>query len=112
MTTTHLPLDAWRVVEQHSRWTQLDLVSRHSTRAAVEAERDRQNGGPRERPYRACLIVEPIAERVGGHRTRYREPVRPAVRPTTQEIDVGTQNTVHACSAERGTPRAATIRTG
>jgi hypothetical protein len=67
MTTTHLPLDTWMVVEQHSRWTQLDLVSRHSTRAAAEAERDRKNGGSRERPYRACLIVEPIAQRMGGH---------------------------------------------
>ena len=67
MTTTHLPLDTWMVVEQHSAWTKLDLVSRHSSQAAAEAERNRKNGGSRERPYRACLIVEPIAQRMGGH---------------------------------------------
>jgi len=55
MTTTHLPLDTWMVVEQHSAWTKLDLVSRHSSQAAAEAERNRKNGGSRERPYRACL---------------------------------------------------------
>ena len=42
MTTTHLPLDTWMVVEEHSAWTQLDLLSRHSTQAAAEAGRDRK----------------------------------------------------------------------
>jgi hypothetical protein len=67
MTTTHLPVDTWMVVEQHSAWKQLQLISRHSTQSAAEAERDRKNGSSRERPYRACLIVEPIAQRMGGH---------------------------------------------
>jgi hypothetical protein len=43
MTTRHLPVDTWMVVEQRSAWKQLDLVSRHNTQAAAEAERDRRN---------------------------------------------------------------------
>ena len=69
MTTRHLPVDTWMVVEQHTAWKHLALVSRHETQAAAEAERDRRNGGSCEAPYRACLIVEPVAERMGGHRT-------------------------------------------
>jgi hypothetical protein len=67
MTTRHLPVDTWMVVEQDAAWKHLALVSRHETQASAEAERDRRNSGTRKRPYRACLIVEPVAQRMGGH---------------------------------------------
>jgi hypothetical protein len=67
MTTRHLPVDTWMVVQQDAAWKHLALVSRHETQASAEAERDRRNSGTRKRPYRACLIVEPVAQRMGGH---------------------------------------------
>jgi hypothetical protein len=67
MTTRHLPVDTWMVVQQDAAWKHLALVSRHETQASAEAERDRRNSGSRKRPYRACLIVEPVAQRMGGH---------------------------------------------
>jgi hypothetical protein len=67
MTTRYLPVGTWMVVEQHAAWKHLALVSRHETQAAAETERDRRNSGSRKGPYRACLIVEPVAQRMGGH---------------------------------------------
>jgi hypothetical protein len=66
MTTHDLPLNTWMVVEQHSAWADVALVSEHETQGAAEAERDRRNSASRERPYRACLVLEPIGQRMGG----------------------------------------------
>jgi hypothetical protein len=66
MSTRNLPLNTWMVICQHSSWKELALVSRHDTQDAAEAERDRRNEVSLDRPYRACLVLEPIAQRMGG----------------------------------------------
>jgi len=66
MTTRNLPLDVWMVVRQRSSWKDVALVSKHETQRAAEAERDRRNRASSDRPYRACKILEPIAQRMGG----------------------------------------------
>ena len=54
------------VVEQQSAWKDIALISEHKTQDVAEAERDRRNRASRERPYRACLLLEPIGQRMGG----------------------------------------------
>jgi hypothetical protein len=66
MAVRKLPLNTWIVVEQHSAWKDVVLVSRHSSQTAAEAERDRRNRSSLDRPYRACIVLEPIANRMGG----------------------------------------------
>jgi hypothetical protein len=66
MTVRNLPLNTWIVIEQHSAWREMALVSRHASQSAAEAERDRRNRSSRDRPYRACILLEPIAHRMGG----------------------------------------------
>jgi hypothetical protein len=66
MSTRNLPLNTWMVISQHSSWKELALVSRHDTQGAAEAERDRRNEISHDHPYRACLVLEPIAQRMGG----------------------------------------------
>ena len=68
MTTRNLPLNTWMVIQQHSSCKDVAFVSKHDTQGAAEAERDRRNKGSRDRPYRACIILEPIAQRMGGQR--------------------------------------------
>jgi len=83
MSTRNLPLNTWMVVEQRSAWKQLILVSQHDTQGAAEAERDRRNRASLDRPFRACLLVEPVAQRMGGR-------LAPAVR-TRQSSKAATQ---------------------
>ena len=66
MTTRNLPLNTWIVIQQSSSWKDVALVSRHDSQIAAEAERDRRNKGSLDRPYRACILLEPIAYRMGG----------------------------------------------
>jgi Domain of unknown function (DUF1858) len=66
MTTRKLPLNTWMVVRQYASWKNIDLVSKHDTQQAAEAERDRRNTAAADRPYRACVVVEPVAQRMGG----------------------------------------------
>jgi hypothetical protein len=66
MSARNLPLNTWIVIEQRSAWREMALVSRHATQSAAEAERDRRNERSPERPYRACILLEPIAHRMGG----------------------------------------------
>ena len=66
MNTRELPLNTWMVVEQHSSDDDVTLVSRHATQGEAEAARDNRNEdlpGPR---CRACILLEPIAQRMGG----------------------------------------------
>jgi hypothetical protein len=67
MSTHDLPLNTWIVIEQHSSWQYVAFVSQHDTQAAAEGERDRRNKLSFARPYRAFLLLEPIAQRMGGH---------------------------------------------
>jgi hypothetical protein len=41
------------------------LVSTHDTQGAAEAERDRLNQSSGHRPFRACIVIEPMAQRMG-----------------------------------------------
>jgi hypothetical protein len=66
MTTPNLPLNTWLVVEQKSPGTRLAPVSRHATQREAEAERDRRNQGLSEPHFAACMVLEPIAQRMGG----------------------------------------------
>jgi hypothetical protein len=67
MSPHDLPLNTWMVIEQHSAWKSVALVSQHESQGAAEAERDRRNCDSPDRPYRACLLLEPIGQRMGGH---------------------------------------------
>ena len=69
MNTRDLPLNTWMVVEQHSSWKDVALVSKHATQVEAETERDRRNEGLRVPRYRACLVLEPIAQQMGGRQS-------------------------------------------
>ena len=62
----NLPLNTWLVVAQQSPQTRPTLVSAHLTQREAEAERDRRNRGEAGPCYRAFLVLEPIAQRMGG----------------------------------------------
>jgi hypothetical protein len=66
MTTQNLPLNIWLVVQQRLSWRDIVLVSTHDTQDAAEAERDRLNQSSGHRPFRACIVIEPMAQRMGG----------------------------------------------
>ncbi len=66
MTTRKLPLNTWMVIQHLSSWKDVALVSKHDTQGAAEAECDKRNKTALDRPYRACIILEPIAQRMGG----------------------------------------------
>jgi hypothetical protein len=74
MTTRNLPLNTWLVVEQRSPGTRLTLASKHATQREAEAERDNRNQGLAEPHYRACIILEPIAQRMGGRQAPTASP--------------------------------------
>jgi len=63
----HLPLDTWIVVEHPSR-ADVVLVSQHETQHEAEAERDRRNEEAHAARFSACLVLEPVAQRMGGRR--------------------------------------------
>jgi hypothetical protein len=67
MDYRELPLDTWIVVEHPSAGC-VALVSRHGTQREAEAERDRHNEEAHAARYSAFLVVEPVAERMGGRR--------------------------------------------
>jgi hypothetical protein len=66
MTTRNLPLNSWLVVEQRSPGTRLTAVSKHATQREAEAERDMRNRGLPKPYFTACIVLEPIAQRMGG----------------------------------------------
>ena len=66
MPTRNLPLNTWIVIEQKSPGSRARLVSKHATQKEAEAERDRRNRGLAERPFAACILLEPVAQRMGG----------------------------------------------
>jgi hypothetical protein len=66
MPTRNLPLNTWIVVEQRSPGSRARLVSRHATQKEAEAERDRRNGGRAEPLFAACIVLEPVAQHMGG----------------------------------------------
>jgi hypothetical protein len=54
-----LPIDKWVVVD--ARWR---AVSVHASRRDAEVERDKRNKGVSVKSYSACLVLEPVAERM------------------------------------------------
>lgn len=78
MATEVLPCDTWIVVE-HPATGGVALISLHETQYEAEAERDRRNREARHRRFSACLLLEPVAQRMGGHR----HPLRTAGQGAT-----------------------------
>jgi hypothetical protein len=66
---SQLPRDTWLVIEQGSANATPTLVSQHATCREAEAERDRRNESARRSQFQACIILEPIAQRMGGRRS-------------------------------------------
>ena len=54
-----LPIGTWMVVD--ARWRAISL---HACRRDAEIERDKRNKGVTIQPYSACLVLEPVAERM------------------------------------------------
>jgi hypothetical protein len=63
MNTNGLPLHTWMVVEQRSLKI-ATLISMHTTQSEAEAERDKRNQGLRKPRFGACILVEPVAQRM------------------------------------------------
>ena len=71
MTMRHLPLNTWLVVEERSPGRRspgrrLTVVSKHTTQREAEAERDKRNQGQPKLRFAACIVLEPIAQRMEG----------------------------------------------
>jgi hypothetical protein len=63
MNMRGLPLHRWIVVEQRSSKI-AKLISTHTTQAEAEAERDKRNEGLPKPRYGACIVFEPVAQRM------------------------------------------------
>jgi hypothetical protein len=61
-----LPLNTWIVVDQSAEEITPTIVSMHSSQADAEIARDRRNRDLARARYRACIVLEPIAHRMGG----------------------------------------------
>ena len=66
MPTRNLPLNTWIVVEQRSPGSRARLISTHLTQTEAEADRDRRNKGLAEPVFAAWIVLEPVAQRMGG----------------------------------------------
>ena len=66
MPTRNLPLNTWIVVEQRAPGNRAKLVSKHLTQTEAEAERDRRNSGLAEPLFAAWIVLEPVAQHMGG----------------------------------------------
>jgi len=61
MLHSELPTDTWMVVNVAAGWR---AISTHSCRRDAEIERDRRNRDQESKPFTACLVLEPVAERM------------------------------------------------
>jgi hypothetical protein len=57
----------WVVLEQKLPGGRARLISKHESQKQAEAECDRRNSGRAERPFCVCILLEPVAQRMGGH---------------------------------------------
>jgi hypothetical protein len=70
MTSYHLPCDTWLVIAPGAGdGAPPLLVSQHASRGEAEAERDRRNQTTRAAHFQACIVLEPIAQRMGGRQS-------------------------------------------
>jgi hypothetical protein len=61
MLSSQLPTDTWMVIDARAGWRP---VSVHPCRRDAEIERDRRNQTVTTAAYTACLVLEPVAERM------------------------------------------------
>ncbi|HUC47206.1 MAG TPA: hypothetical protein VMR94_11680 [Hyphomicrobiaceae bacterium] len=59
-------MNTWIVVEQRSPGSRARLISTHLTQTEAEADRDRRNKGLAEPVFAAWIVLEPVAQRMGG----------------------------------------------
>lgn len=69
MSSHHLPCGTWLVIEPGARDGGPLVISRHASCGEAEAERDRRNRNRREAHFQACMVLEPIAQRMGGRQS-------------------------------------------
>ena len=69
MNAHHLPCGTWLVIETGARDEEPLIVSRHASCQEAEAERDRRNRAASKLHFQACLVLEPIAQRMGGRQS-------------------------------------------
>ena len=75
MDTGELPLDKWLVVKYRSSQIST-LVSTHASCEDAEAQRDKLNKDLASPCYRACLLVEPLAQGINHARRSRRQVYR------------------------------------
>ena len=61
MLRSGLPTDTWMVVDVRAGWR---AISVHACQRDAEIERDKRNKGVTIKPCTACLVLEPVAERM------------------------------------------------
>jgi hypothetical protein len=69
MSSHHLPCGTWLVIEPGAGDGSPVLVSQHASCGEAEAERDRRNRNASEPHFQACMVLEPIAQRMGGRQS-------------------------------------------
>lgn len=69
MSTPKLPCNTWLVIEHAAEDGSPLLVSQHASCGEAEAERDRRNSNATAPHYQACIVLEPIAQRMGGRQS-------------------------------------------
>ena len=57
----------WIVVEHKLPGGRARLISKHASQQEAEAECDSRNSAHAERRFTACILLEPVAQRMGGH---------------------------------------------
>jgi hypothetical protein len=69
MSSHNLPRDTWLVIEHPASDGVPQLVSQHASCREAEAERDRRNKNASEAHFQACIVLEPIAQHMGGRQS-------------------------------------------
>jgi len=69
MSSHNLPRDTWLVIEQAASDEVPHLVSQHASCGEAEAERDRRNRSTSATHFQVCIVLEPIAQRMGGQQS-------------------------------------------
>jgi len=74
MSSQTLPCGTWLVIAHNGPDRRPVLISRHANCREAEAERDRRNRGAGEFQFQACMVLEPIAQRMGGRQSPAAQP--------------------------------------
>lgn len=57
----------WVVIERRLPGGRARLISKHASQKEAEVECDKRNSGRADLPFAACILLEPVAQRMGGH---------------------------------------------